>query len=184
MVSLKENKYKVIKGFLTEEERKLLLVYTEVKHTTNQKDFDFHQSNTFDTKFYGDAIMDSLLLIKQKIVENEFGGVLKPQYSFWRMYTRCATLTEHTDRPSCEVSVTVFLGSDGTPWPIYMGNQPLELEPGDGVLYLGSEIKHKREEFTGDWHSQVFLHYTNANGPFKDIEKDGRNYWGLKKNAI
>ena len=49
--------------------------------------------------------------------------------------------------------------------------------------YLGSEIKHKREEFTGDWHSQVFLHYTNANGPFKDIEKDGRQYWGLE-NAI
>lgn len=183
MGSLNKNKFKIVKNFLTQEERKLLLIYTEIKHTTNQKHFDLVQSNTFDTKFYGDAIMDSLLLSKQKIVEKEFNGDLKPQYSFWRMYTRCAVLKEHTDRHSCEVSVTVFLGSDGTPWPIYMGEQSLELEPGDAVVYLGSEIKHKREEFTGDWHSQVFLHYTNANGPFKDIEKDGRQYWGLE-NAI
>ncbi len=178
------NDYKLIKNFLTKDEQNILSLYTQMRHTTNQKEFDEMQSNVMDTLCYGDAIMDSLLLVKQKAVEKEFGGELKPQYSFWRLYTRCAVLKEHTDRPSCEVSVTVFLGSCGTPWPIYMGNNSIELEPGDAVLYLGNKLKHKREEFLGDWHSQVFLHYVDANGPFKDLEKDGRTFWGLKRNAV
>ena len=155
------NDYKLIKNFLTKDEQNILSLYTQMRHTTNQKEFDEMQSNVMDTLCYGDAIMDSLLL-----------------------YTRCAILKEHTDRPSCEVSVTVFLGSCGTPWPIYMGNNSIELEPGDAVLYLGNKLKHKREEFLGDWHSQVFLHYVDANGPFKDLEKDGRTFWGLKRNAV
>ena len=42
------------------------------------------------------------------------------------------------------------------------------------MLYNGCEIPHGRKEFQGDWHSQVFLHYVNAEGPNKEWVKDKR----------
>lgn len=72
------------------------------------------------------------------------------------MYTYNSELTPHKDRPSCEISVTIMFGSDGTKWPIYMKDTPVELSPGDACIYLGCEIEHYRKHFTGDWHAQAF----------------------------
>ena len=60
-------KYKLIKNLLTKEEVNLLRSYTKIRHRTNSDSFDFNQSNTFDTMFYGDPVMEALLLQKQKI---------------------------------------------------------------------------------------------------------------------
>jgi len=95
------------------------------------------------------------------------------------LYTMFADLKKHRDRPSCEISVTVMLGSDGTKWPIYMDGTELNLEPGDAGIYLGCEVEHWREEFTGDWHAQTFLHYVDKNGPNRNHFKDGRLLYGM-----
>jgi hypothetical protein len=174
-------KYIVVKNILTKEELDLLKSYSRIKHKINFDSFDFNQSGNFDTMFYGDPVMEALMLQKQKILETKTNLELLPTYAFWRMYTSFADLKKHKDRPSCEISVTIQLGSDGTPWPIYMEDKSILLEDGDGVIYKGCEIEHSREEFQGDWHSQVFLHYVDKNGKNIEWVKDKRPYWGLPK---
>jgi len=181
MSTIKDFKYKVINDFLTHEEYKLLVNYCICKHTHNFDSFDFNQNNNGDTFFYGDPLMESLMISKLNLMQKETGLELLSTYAFWRMYTFNADLKKHTDRPSCEISVTVMIESDGTPWPIYMDGKEINLKPRDAVIYLGCELEHWREEFTGDWHAQTFLHYVDKNGPNKSWEKDKRLLFGAKK---
>ena len=90
-------------------------------------------------------------------------------------------LKKHTDRPACEISVTVSIDSDGTEWPIYMDGNPVYLEPGEGAIYLGCEVEHWREEFKGEYASQVFMHYVDKDGPHTNHFKDGRDLYGMVK---
>ena len=176
-------KYKLIKNFLTESELILLQKYVKIKHRTNNTDFDNAQIDTYDTSLYGDPIMDALLLAKKEKLEKEISLELLPTYSFWRLYTYAAELTKHTDRPSCEVSVTVMIGSCKTyEWPIFMDGTPITINEGDAVVYLGQEVEHYREEFKGDWHAQCFLHYVNKNGKNQEWEADKRPLYGIPKN--
>jgi hypothetical protein len=97
------------------------------------------------------------------------------------MYTLNADLKKHKDRPACEISVTVMVGSDGTKWPIFMDDTEINMEPGDAAIYLGCDIEHWREEFKGDWHAQTFLHYVDKNGVNKELAKDKRLLYGMQK---
>ena len=181
MDTIKKLKYKLIKNFFSQEELKILNNYVKIKHRLNFRNFDLIQSVNKDTSFYADPLTESLLLTKFDLMEKETNLKLHPTYSFWRMYTKFADLKKHTDRQSCEVSVTAMIGSDGTPWPIFLGESKIELNKGDAVIYLGCEIPHWREEFLGDWHAQVFFHYVDANGPNKEFNRDKRIYWGTEK---
>ena len=181
MGTIKTTKYKIVKNFLTEEEIKLFNKYVIIKHRLNITEFDMYQSVNKDTSFYADPIMESLLLTKFDLMEKETNLKLHPTYSYWRMYTKFADLKKHKDRPSCEISVTVMIGSDGTPWPIFIGEREIELHKGDAVIYLGCEVEHWRKEFEGDWHAQVFLHYVDADGKNKEYWKDKRLLWGMNK---
>ena len=108
-------------------------------------------------------------------MERETGLKLFPTYSYSRVYSFNSVLEPHVDRPSCEVSVTAMWGSCGTPWPIYMDNIPIEMQPGDAVVYLGCDIEHSRDYFKGDWHAQTFFHYVDQNGPYTDYKFDQKN---------
>jgi hypothetical protein len=177
----KDFKYKIIKNFLSKDEIDLLSLYCEIKHRTNLVNFDVKDSGVGATYFYGDAVMESLMLKNKNLVEKESGKKLLPTCSFWRCYTKHSDLKKHTDRPSCEISVTVNIGGDGTPWPIFMDGAQLNLEKGDGALYLGCELEHWREEFKGDHYFQTFLHYVDEEGENTEHYMDKRNYWGIEK---
>jgi len=174
----KDFKYKVIKNFLSQDEADLLSIYCEIKHRTNISSFDTVQNDNGDTYFYGDPLMDSLMLKKKKLMEKHTGRKLLPTYAFWRCYKKYADLKKHTDRDGCEISVTVNIKGDGTPWPILMNGDALNLEPGDAAIYLGCELDHWREEFKGDYQLQTFLHYVDAEGKNKEHFMDKRQYWG------
>tara|TARA_R110000751_G_scaffold221575_1_gene323992 strand:- start:360 stop:914 length:555 start_codon:yes stop_codon:yes gene_type:complete len=176
----KDFKYKVIKNFLSKDEINILTIYCEIRHRTNLTNFDFIQSNVGDTMYYGDPITDSLMLKKKDLMEKETGKKLLPTYSFWRCYTKYAELKKHTDRPSCEISVTVNINGDNTPWPIFMEGTPLNLEKGDAIIYLGCDSEHWREEFKGDYQFQTFLHYVDAEGKNTEYFMDKRKYWGQR----
>jgi hypothetical protein len=183
MAGLENNfKYKVIKNFLTKDERLLLLDYTRIRHRINIESFDFVQNNNGDTSFYGDPLMESLMINKRDLIANSIDKKIYPTYSFWRMYTYNAILEDHKDRPSCEFSITTTIGSCGTKWPIIMDGNPIEIEPGDGVIYKGCELSHSREAFEGDWHAQAFLHYIDFEGPNKEWMMDKRQMWGTRKD--
>jgi hypothetical protein len=179
MNNIKNLKYKLVKGFLTKEELDLLKNYCIIKHRINTNNFDFRQNENGDTFFYGDPLMESLMVNKLDLMQEQTGLELLPTYAFWRMYSMFSDLKKHTDRPSCEISVTVMIGSDGTKWPIFMNGVKIDMEPGDAAIYLGCEVEHWREEFKGDWHAQTFLHYVNKNGSNKEWFRDKRGMYGV-----
>ena len=56
-----------------------------------------------------------------------------------------------------------------------MNDLPIIIEKGDGVIYKGCDIEHWRPIFVqpdGSWHHQVFLHYVDLNGPYKDFKEE------------
>ena len=172
----------LVKNFLDESEQIHLSNYTWLYHMHNETKFcEEEVINTADTGLYADYFMESLLLRKKSIMEKYIGKKLFPSYSFWRMYTYLADLKKHRDRPSCEISVTVKINSCGEPWPIFIEGEKIDLENGDGLIYKGCENTHWREEFQGDWHSQVFLHYVRKEGKYNSYHKDNRRSFATKK---
>lgn len=123
---------------------------------------------------YADIAMETLLLHVKPVMEYITELQLVPCYSYARIYNKGQTLTRHRDRPECEISATMNLGGDL--WPIFIdptgqqGQQGIEvsLNPGDMLIYKGNILEHWREEFQGNECCQVFLHYNDRNGPFKD----------------
>ena len=100
-------------------------------------------------------------------LSKEVGRKLLPTYTYCRIYTTGNQLFPHLDRPSCEWSVTVNL-SQTDQWPIYMDGSEIVQEVGDGAIYQGCEVYHWRKPFKGQQYVQVFLHYVDAAGPYKD----------------
>jgi len=128
---------------------------------------------------YGDFMMDGLLVDLLPEIERASGLALFPTYSYFRVYKHGDTLAKHTDRPSCEISVTLCLGFEAEKsWPIWIesprGESSLSLEPGDGLIYRGTECPHWRTIFEGARQAQVFLHYVDQSGPYAEWKFDRR----------
>ena len=181
MNKLNNNLYVVVEDFLDQSEIKLLKNYTKLTHRFNTSNFD--PVMNYDTALYGDPVFESLMVSKNKIMNDICNKELVPTYSYWRMYTNTATLKMHSDRPSCEFSVSVMIDSDKTPWPFIAGENSIMQKPGDAVIYKGCDLKHGRPEaYKGDYHAQVFLHYVDKNGKNKDFIYDTRPYLGMPAN--
>lgn len=113
------------------------------------------------------------------VVEQVVGEELIPTYAYARLYSNGDELTKHTDRPACEVSLTLQLGrSHHYAWPIYMGGQRFDMGEGDAVLYPGCDVEHWRDPCAGPdgyYSGQVFLHYVRKNGKHADQVGDSLN---------
>ena len=134
----------------------------------------------------GDVFMDGLLIDLLPAAEKITQLQLFPTYSYFRVYHRGDVLAKHTDRPSCEISLSVCLGFQGEkPWPLMVegagGSSAVELNPGDGLLYKGIECPHWREPLNGDFTAQVFLHYVDQNGPYAEWKFDKRSELSFKR---
>jgi hypothetical protein len=102
-------------------------------------------------------------------LEKVIGKKLYNTYYYDRFYNPGQALTNHADRPACEISVTVHVGSNiNTPWPIWIKtpdiyddpkkktnifkkgeNRSVILQPGDGMIYKGCERPHWRDPMPG-----------------------------------
>jgi hypothetical protein len=127
----------------------------------------------------GDVFIDGLLVDLLPLAEEVTGLKLFPTYSYFRVYKRGDVLVKHTDRPSCEITLTLCLGYQAArPWPLMLdsphGVLSIELEPGDGLFYRGTEYTHWREPMDGELAAQAFLHYVDRNGPFAEWKFDKR----------
>ena len=127
-------KCKLIKNFLTKEEINLCTDYCRIQHRQNKSNFD-NQNSNLDSSFYADPLMESMLLNKRKLVEKHSKLKFLKYYSYFRVYTYKSDLPKHTDRPSCEISVTVHINSDGTPWEIYAGDKKYRTKNGPFSIY-------------------------------------------------
>lgn len=173
LAGIKEKGYIYIKNFFSKEELNFLQPYCLKKTLTCAEENLICNQSAAATWFYDDFIMDIFLENKLKKVEEISQLTLNKTYAFWRGYTFGSILPDHKDRPSCEISVTACIDSDGTQWPIHFDGNLINISVGDGVMYLGCDLNHGRpDEFKGSYMAQVFMHYVDVNGPFKDHAND------------
>ena len=161
--------YKLIKNLFSEEELEIVKKYCYNK--LDYKDYIL-DSQSFSPAWYKDPLMISLLDIKLPLVEKESNLKLFPTFTYWRYYVFGADLKQHTDRPSCEISVTACIKKYDN-WPLIIEGETFELEEGDALLYAGCDQKHGRPGiYKGEGMAQLFFHYVNQNGPNKHYAYD------------
>jgi len=133
---------------------------------------------------YCDAMGEALLIMAHQPLQRRLGIELLPCYSYLRCYTPESRLRKHVDRPSCEISATLPVGSWNSVdrWPIWVEAEgearPVDLAPGDLLAYRGAEVPHWREPLAQGIWVQLFLHYVDANGDFTDYALDQRERLG------
>jgi len=136
---------------------------------------------------YSDPIHSEMQEKYRKQLEGTVGLELLPTYTYARWYNPKEVLKKHTDRPACEISMTVTLEYDtfdGNPWPIYAGGgEAFSLQPGSVMIYRGCDVPHWRDQFVGIFQTQAFIHYVDANGPYKKFKYDCRPSLGASLNA-
>jgi hypothetical protein len=125
-----------------------------------------------------EVVFDTLLERVWPKLEVILDQELIPTYSYARIYTNGNVLEKHTDRPACEISITVQLArTHHYSWPIYMGGKRFDLGEGEAVIYKGCDIEHWRNACDGPegyMSSQVFLHFVKADGQHADHAGDKR----------
>jgi hypothetical protein len=127
---------------------------------------------------------ESLLLSLTDQISKAVNKQLLPTYSYARIYRTGATMPKHTDRPACEISLSLSLSGD--PWPLWFlldAPTPISLGKGSAVVYRGIDTTHWREQYTGAGCTQVFLHWVDANGPYADWQYDRRPAVGTSESA-
>jgi len=195
----KKKKYQVIRGALSKELSNFIFNYMMLqrdavgfmlKHNKVNPANPFIGTRDDDQvpgaySKYADWVMETLLQYMRPIMKAKTGMDLVPTYSYTRLYEKGNILRRHKDRPSCEISTTLYLGGDE--WPIFLdpsgadfvmdefkqtikpgapAGVRVDLKVGDMLLYSGCDLEHWREPFQGNVCSQAFLHYNHANGPF------------------
>ena len=136
---------------------------------------------------YGDPAFDMAMAMSTEDIGKIVGKKLIPQYTYARVYKNGSVLERHSDRPECQYSVSLCLGGEyEKPWPIWIKDysgksHEVPLDVGDMVVYHGTELEHWRDKFEGNMQYQLFMHYVDAEGEFKDRVFDGRPNLGLKK---
>lgn len=139
--------------------------------------------------YYADPLIEVLLQASTEEVESATGKELIPTYSYSRIYQPGEKLAPHTDRPSCEVSVTVNVATKGEFSPVYTQygqNDPEKhvLNPGDAVIYMGCDVMHWRQPLgENQLNVQFMLHYVDKNGPNANYAKDQRPAYGFAPNT-
>lgn len=165
--------------------------FTIVRNLYNVEDlFDYTKSikaqgvmddqSPFAPSFYKETKMNEVQKSILSKAEEATGLKLLITYNYFRIYNKKSILAHHTDRPACEISVTMNIGYDGDyNWPIcitdFQGNDhSVELEPGDGLFYHGCTMDHWREDADErvKCQSQVFFHFVDQNGPYTECVDD------------
>jgi len=127
------------------------------------------------------------------IVSQLVGKDLLPTYDYLRIYRAGDTCRVHSDRYSCEHSLSLTLGySDDSPWDLQVERARTEpssrvdehftgdfasvsMKPGDAVLYEGVHHRHGRTDPNPNrWSAHLFLHWVDRDGPYRDHAFDGR----------
>lgn len=182
-----EDGYEIVRGVMSAELSRIAHMYLSVKNKAAKyclenedppgDEVQFGDTQTrWSYSLYGDPLMETLLLHCLPRIEAVTSLPLIPTYAFARQYLNAELLARHKDRSSCEISATMNLGGD--PWTIFLatdpndgkdvktgyiqsisGGLPVQLDPGDILVYRGCDLEHWREPFEGEVCSQVFFHF-------------------------
>ena len=188
-MTFKENGFEVINNFLEPNFVSFIQQYFFTRIKSGDCILGDNQApNSY--VFYGDPLMDTILNESSDKLGEIIGYNLTPTYTYTRLYMKGDQLKKHKDRPSCELSATLSLRipeGESINSIYFCRNEDesgvigVKLNPGDLCLYSGCDLFHWRKPFTQDWYLQSFLHYVNADGPYKNNVYDGRKFLGMKK---
>lgn len=137
------------------------LVRAITTESTDAGDTDFvtRTRNAFNPSGSLELLRDA-----RPLVEAAAGTALAPVSTFGRVYSRGATLGEHTDREPLDWTVSLTLEADA-PWPLearveddlWVGHTPVDAV---GVLMNGRRVRHRRSTpYAGDRSVTLLLHY-------------------------
>lgn len=165
---LEANNYVVLEDFIPPQRAKDL--YDHFIAHKNEWPELFHRDDQCPRSLatYNYKLFLVLLVEKVGYMTDKMGQVMLPTYCYARAYKNGEVLEKHTDRPACEISVTLHLGGDHT-WPIWFtkpdgSKVSCELKPGQAVMYQGMVSEHWRDAYEGKEYAQVFLHYVKSDG--------------------
>jgi hypothetical protein len=128
------------------------------------------------------------------IMSRIVGRELLPTYDYLRIYRAGDVCKVHSDRYSCEHSLSLTLGySDDKPWHLDIekgrsepssridadfGGEAFSSVPmnvGDALLYQGVHHRHGRTVPNPNrWSAHLFLHWVDREGPYRDQAFDGQ----------
>lgn len=172
---LKKNGFVVVRNVIHTELSGFLTRILFRRSESNKRTTDTQVKNALS---YADRTeeLDSLLEKVWPDMEGYVGEPLLPTYSYSRIYTTGNYMPRHTDKDTCEVSITIQLRrSHEYSYPIFMNGKELCLKEGDGVIYYGNKVPHWRDVCCGPegyFSGQVFLHYVRENGEFNHLAGD------------
>lgn len=189
-----EHKYVFVPGFIARDICDIATTYTLFKRNFEKRVEVGVQQVPETHSVYGDHLMESLMLFALPWVEKIAQLTLHPTYAHYRVYKPGDELKQHTDRPACQISVSLCLGNyyvDAAPdygWGLwvrdkYGAHKEYRMNVGDAVIYRGLEVPHWRNRFDarpGSFQSQVFLHYVDAKGQHSDWKFDKRPSLGAR----
>ena len=163
---LLKNHYLVIRNFIDPKEAKRL--EREFHITDEMYEFPGDAQAPHSSSVYNYLPALELLANKTSEVSKIVEETVLPTYVYSRIYRRGDELIKHTDRPACEISMTLHLGGD-KPWAIWITtpegkDRCVNLNPGDAMIYLGCIAPHWRDRFEGTNYTQFFLHYVRSRG--------------------
>jgi len=182
---MRAKQYHILKGFLSKD---------EVEHCNKRFELYLERGIMYsdDTSELSCGTMfDDYVEAKRHLVEEAFGKSLYSNYGYGRQYSKGEDLPLHVDRNGCEITMTITINKSepNDNWPIYYQTacRPVHemydlmslpgnfrndnaafLEPGDALVYYGMTVPHWRAPLHYDWHRQVFLHYVEQDGRYKD----------------
>jgi predicted 2-oxoglutarate/Fe(II)-dependent dioxygenase YbiX len=172
-----ENGYLIIPNFISSYRANKLCEEYKQYSEKNNLNGDVQAPNSHSSYNYISFL--ELLCEKTPEISEILEETVLPTYAYSRVYKNQSILKKHKDRGSCEISLTVHLGGDVN-WEIFIKNPKGEdccvnLNPGDAMLYLGTEFEHWREQYSGQWYAQVFLHYVKSRGEYFSYYFDKNN---------
>lgn len=165
-IKLLNNNYIIIPNFINYHRAKELGNEFKI-HSESQNNGGDPQAPNSQSSYNYISFLE-LLCEKTQQVSSILEETVLPTYAYSRVYYNGSVLNRHRDRDACEISLTLHLDGDKS-WPIYIETPSGEekcviLEPGDAMMYLGKVADHWRNEYNGQYYTQVFLHYVRSRG--------------------
>ncbi len=163
---LLQNNYLIIPNFISHE--RAISLSEEFKQYSENNNISGDKQSPNSHADYNYISFLELLCEKTSEISSILEENVLPTYAYSRIYKNGSILESHTDRDACEISLTLHLNGD-YPWPIWIKtpsgeSRHVSLNPGDAMLYLGKVAEHWRDEYSGNWYGQVFLHYVRSRG--------------------
>jgi hypothetical protein len=188
-----KNKYAEVPEMVSPEISKLiydfghLLRRNPTKYLTkDESGYDMTGSKDGSCGKYGLQISELLLLYFKADYEKILGKKLVPTYTYTRKYVQGGSLVKHSDRPSCQYSITLNItASNDEPWPFFCQKKgertqtKIHNQLHVPIIYMGEDVVHWREPLQKEFSFHVFLHYVDANDDkYKAHWYDKRAYFG------